>query len=91
MNKLAWPQQLPQPQHLSEIKQTLERLENEVAQLLEQQSKAQELLRQSIQNAQEALAQGQLKRATQHLAQARKQQKLGYRSHDKAIAQLSVE
>ena len=39
MNKLAWPQQLPQPQHLSEIKQTLERLENEVAQLLEQQSK----------------------------------------------------
>ena len=91
INKLAWPQQLPQPQHLSEIKQTLERLENEVVQLLEQQSKAQELLRQSIQSAQEALAQGQLKRATQHLAQARKQQKLGYRSHDKAIAQLSVE
>ena len=37
INKLAWPQHLPEPQQLTAAKQTLLRLQTEVTQLLEQQ------------------------------------------------------
>jgi len=44
------------------------------------------LIKDNVQSAKDALAQGQLKQGTQHLAQARKLQKLGYRERDKEIA-----
>ncbi|GIS19285.1 MAG: hypothetical protein CM15mP120_12010 [Pseudomonadota bacterium] len=91
INKLAWPQHLPEPQQLTAAKQTLLRLQTEVTQLLEQQSKSRALIKDNVQSAKDALAQGQLKQGTQHLAQARKLQKLGYRERDKEIAQLSAE
>jgi exonuclease SbcC len=91
INKLAWPQHLPEPQQLTAAKQTLLRLQTEVTQLLEQQSKSRALIKENVQSAKDALAQGQLKQGTQHLAQARKLQKLGYRERDKEIAQLSAE
>ena len=91
IQKLAWPNAVPATTQLNAVKDVIARVETEVAQLLDQQSKARVELKDSVSGASKMLEQGQLKAATQHLARARKLQKLGYRHQDAEIAKLSAE
>ncbi len=91
LSKLSWPKTVPMPKQLHDIEAVTARVQTEVEKLLEHQSKSREQVKDSVRRARDLLTQGQLKQATQYLADARALQKLGYREHDGEIAQLSAE
>mgnify|MGYP001190634203 CR=1 FL=1 len=91
MKKLGWSDDLPLPESVRTMQAALVRVGEEIAQLTEQQSRARIKLRELVGSVKTRLAEGQLKQATQHLAQARKLQRLGYRDCDTEINTLSGE
>lgn len=91
MQKLSWSDDLPLPESVRAMQAALDRVGEEVAQLIEQQTQARKKLRELVSSAKAGLAEGQLKQATQYLARARKLQRLGYRDCDTEIKTLSSE
>ncbi len=91
MKKLGWSEDLPLPESVGVLQAALVRVGAEVAQLTEQQTRTRAQLRELVGSVKAHLTEGQLKQATQYLAQARQLQRLGYSDCDVEINALSGE